>query len=185
MTNFENNWWLYFVPECYFDTVLVAKILRADKKRLLHRKGCNNVVNDLNSQRLKNSFAVGIVDKDKTELDYFKDCTAIYNADKLILWKHKDRMQFVIQLNPPLEKWIIELLGESGIAIEDFEYSKDFKKLKKQIKADIDSESDEKLNRLVNAILKLDCESIRKINSVLKYLKEKNYQADTNELINV
>ena len=46
MTNFEENWWLYFVPECYFDTVLVAKILRADKKRLLHRKGCNNVVND-------------------------------------------------------------------------------------------------------------------------------------------
>lgn len=185
MNNFENKWWLYFVPECYFDTVLLRKILYADKKRLVHRKGCNNVVNDLNSERLKNSFAVGIIDKDKTELDYLKDCTVLYNADKLILWKHNDRLQFVIQFNPPLENWIIEILDENGLAIEDFGYSRDFKRLKKQIKADIDSEGDEKLNSLISAILKIDCASIRKIKSVLTYLKDKNYQADTNELINV
>ena len=183
MSKFEDNWWLYFVPECYFDTILLRKLLQTNK-RLVHRKGCTNVVADLNSKRLVDSFAVAIVDKDKTELDYLKKCTVLYNADKIILWKHQERQQFVIQLNPPLEKWVVEILDENGMAIEDFEYTRDFKKLKKQIKDDIDNENDEKLNKLVNAIIKTDCASVKKIRSFLLYLKEKNYQADLNELIN-
>src|SRR5665647_2087626 len=111
MIDFEKRWWLYFVPECYFDTVLLKKLLQTDK-RLVHRKGCNNVVNDLNSKRLADFFAVALIDKDKTELNYLKDCTVLHDSDKLVLWKHKDRKQFVIQLNPPLEKWVIEILDE-------------------------------------------------------------------------
>ena len=68
--------------------------------------------------------------------------------------------------------------------IEDFGYSGDFKKLKKQIKEDIENENDGKLNKLVNAVIKTNCETIRKIKSILLYLKEKNYQTDINELIN-
>ncbi len=91
MNKYEENWWLHFVPECYFDTVLLKKLLQTNK-RLVHRKGCNNVVNDLDSERLKDLFAVGIIDKDKRELDYLKNCTVLYNANKIVLWKHKDRL---------------------------------------------------------------------------------------------
>src|SRR5438093_10137063 len=118
MAKFEDCWWLYFVPECYFDTVLLNKLLQTNK-RLMHRKGCNNVIRDLDSERLKNLFAVALIDKDKTKLDYLKACTVLYNADKLVLWKHNDRQQFVIQLNPPLEKWVIEILDENNLKIED------------------------------------------------------------------
>ena len=114
MTKFENNWWLYFVPECYFDTVLLKKLLQT-KKRLMHRKGCNNVMRDLESKRLESLFAVAIIDKDKTELSYLKECENLYDADKLILWKHQKQNHFIIQLNPPLEKWIIEILDECKI----------------------------------------------------------------------
>ena len=184
MINFEENWYMHFVPECYFDTVLLKKLLQTNK-RLVHRKGCNNVVNDLDSKRLKHLFAVGLIDKDKRELDYLKNCEVLYNADKIILWKHKERMQFVIQLNPPLENWIVSILDENGSQIEkDFGYSRNFKKLKQQIKDDIDNENDEKLNKLVNAIIKTDCTTIKKIKSFLLYLKDKNYQTDINELIN-
>ena len=69
MMQFENNWWLYFIPECYFDKVLLKKLLQTNK-RLMHRKGCNNVIRDLESERLKNLFAVAIIDKDKAELNY-------------------------------------------------------------------------------------------------------------------
>ena len=62
----------------------------------MHRKGCNNVANDLDSERLKDLFAVGIIDKDKRELAYLKSCRVLYNADKILLWKHKERLQFVI-----------------------------------------------------------------------------------------
>src|SRR5450432_96679 len=99
MINFEKNWWLYFVPECYFDTILLKKLLKTNK-RLIHRKGCNNVVNDLNGKRLTDYFAVGIIDRDKTELNYLKECHILYDDNKLILWKHRTRRQFVLQFNP-------------------------------------------------------------------------------------
>jgi hypothetical protein len=183
MMKFENNWWLYFVPECYFDTVLLKKLFQTNK-RLMHRKGCNNVIRDLESDRLKNLFAVALIDKDKNDLNYLKECKIHYNASKLILWKHENQNHFIIQLNPPLEKWIIEILNENNLKIEDFGYSGDYKKLKRQIKADIDNESNEKLNNLLIAIIKTDCPTIKKIKSILIYLKEKNYNADINDLIN-
>ena len=130
MNNMQTKWWMHFVPECYFDTVLLRKILQTNEK-LIHRRGCNNVVNDLN-KRLVDDFAVGIIDKDKYDLDYLKNCEVLYNANKLLLWKHKNRLQFVIQLNPPLEKWVIELLDENDLNIEDFGYPRDYKRLKQQ-----------------------------------------------------
>lgn len=138
----------------------------------------------LNSKRLKDLFAVGMIDRDKRELDYLKNCIVLYNANKIILGKHKDRLQFVIQLNPPLEDWIITILNENGLRVEDFGYSLNFKRLKKQIKEDVDNENDDKLNKLVNAVIKTDCKTIRKLKSILLYLKEKNYLIDINELIN-
>lgn len=139
----------------------------------------------MDSDRLKNSFAVALIDKDKRDLNYLKQCSTLYNENKVVLFKHVDRNQFVIQLNPPLEKWVIEILEENELAIEDFGYIRDYKKLKKQIKDDIDNEGDERLNKLVNAIIKTDCESIKVIRSFLHNLKNNNYQTDTKELINV
>ncbi|HET7119555.1 MAG TPA: hypothetical protein VFI29_23865 [Hanamia sp.] len=139
---------------------------------------------DLESKRLISLFAVAIIDKDKTELNYLNECKVHYNAEKLILWKHEKRNHFIIQLNPPLEKWVIEILNENKLKIEDFGYSRNYKELKRQIKNDIDHEGDEKLNKLINTIIKTDCATIKKIKSVLLYLKEKNYNADINELKN-
>ena len=183
MATFDESWWEYFVPECYFDTVLVKKLLECDK-RLYHRKGCNNVVNELKNKRLKDFFAVAVIDKDKKELDYLKECSIIYDNNKLLLHKHKSKSHFIIQLNPPLEKWVIDILDENGLKIEDFGYSKDYKGFKKEIKSDIDSENDKRLKKLVNAIITTNCQSVRVLKHFLLYLKEKNYQVDINELIN-
>ncbi len=183
MINFEENWHQHFVPECFFDTVFLKRLLQTSR-RLMHRRGCNNVINDLDSPRLKDSFAVGIIDRDKRDLAYLKQCKVFHDSDKPILWKHNDRLQFIIQLNPPLENWIVSILDENGLKIEDFGYSRNFKKLKQQIKDDIDNEKDDKLNKLVSAVIKTDCATIKKIQSMLLYLKEKNYQTDINELIN-
>ena len=79
---------------------------------------------------------------------------------------------------------MIEILEENGLMIEDFGYARDYKKFKRQIKGYIDNEGDERLNKLVNAIIKTDCDTIKRIKSFLYYLKEKNYQVDINELKN-
>jgi hypothetical protein len=183
------NWHSHFVPECYFDTVLFKKILKTNK-RLKHRKGCNNVVNSFRIVRgkkgdLYDSFGVGMVDKDKKELDYLNECEAIIESDNLILWKHKEKQHFVIQLCPPIEKWIVEILDADNKSVDEFGYSKDFKKLKHEIKEDIDDEGDERLNNLLNAIISSKSETIKKLEAILLYLRDKTYQADINELKNV
>lgn len=183
MSNIDEQWWKHFVPECYFDTVLLKRLLGSNQ-RILHLRGCNNVVNELKIKSLKDDFAVALIDKDKNEVDYLKECTVLYDADKLILWKHETKHHFIIQLNPPLEKWVVDILDENGLKIEDFGYSRNYKRLKKEIKADIDTEKNEKFNKLVDAVIRTDCMTVKKMKSILQYLKEKNYNAEINELKN-
>src|SRR2546428_5309548 len=100
-----------FIPECYFDTVLVKTILQL-KDVVNHQKGCNNVMKKMKDGNLKDSFAVGIVDKDNAVLNYLKEFNK-YEFDKLNLFEHKLKPQFVIQLNPPFEKWLLEVAEEA------------------------------------------------------------------------
>lgn len=180
----NERWALDFVPECFFDTVILKKLL-GTKKNVRHLKGCDNVVNALKRPELINNFAVAMIDKDKKEIDYLKECDLIIEEDKFLIWKHRTRLHFIIQITPPIEKWITEILNENGLKIEDFGYPSDYKKLKKSIKYDIDRESDEKLNKLVDAILDTNCNTIVKLKAIVQYLKEKSYQVDINELKNV
>jgi hypothetical protein len=182
------NWHSCFVPECFFDTVLFKRILQTNR-RLKHTKGCFNVVNrfrNVNGKKgdlFDSPFAVGMVDKDKRELDYLNDeCEVVANFDNLILWKHRQRNHYIIQLYPPLEAWVIKLTGKANINIEDLGYSKDFKKLKKQIKQDIDNENDKKLNDLVNAILNTKDEAIVKLKTILLHFRDKNSSTNVEEL---
>ncbi|HMP94554.1 MAG TPA: hypothetical protein PKD90_16865 [Phnomibacter sp.] len=171
----------HFVPECYFDTMLVMRLLDT-KKRLLHKKGCNNVVNELATGKLKDTFAVAVVDKDKTELEFLKKCTLLREEDGWLLWKRINRPQFVIQLYPPLEKWLQVMLGKGGYSIVDFGYSADLRQLKRQIKMEIDTEKDEKLNNLIGVLLKCNLPTIEALQRVLKYLKMNNFKTDVNAL---
>ncbi len=189
MAKLEENWWSYFVPECYFDTVLFKKILQTNK-RLKHTKGCNNVVNRfriINGRKgdLYDSFGVGMVDKDKRELDYLSECDEIRNLGHVILWKHKERPHFVIQLNPALEKWVTEMLKSDNKNVEEFGYVNDWKKLKKALKDDIDEENNERLNLFVDAILSSSNPAIESLKKILLYLKDNTYKADINVLKNV
>lgn len=184
-----DNWHNHFVPECYFDTVLFKKILETDR-RLKHRKGCNNVVNSfriINGKKgdLHDTFGVGMVDKDKKELDFLNECDAIIESDNLILWKHKERYHFVIQICPPIEKWIVAILHGDNKRVEEFGYSSNLKKFKKEIKDDIDKEEDKNLNLLLETIVLSKHDAIKKLKTILLYLRDNTYAADINELKNV
>ncbi len=184
MWNSENDKWLmHLVPECYFDTVLLKGLLNiSSKKRMLHKKGCTNVVKALTEKDLKDAFAIAMVDKDKNELDYLKDCDIVFHKERIILWKHKIKQQFVIQLSPPLEKWIKEVLNDMGLNISELDYSVDEKKLKKEIKFDIDNEDNSRLNKLVKTLVDSKTTSILCLKQTLVYLIENNYNADINKL---
>ncbi len=169
-----------FVPECYFDTVLVKNILKT--KRVNHKKGCPNVVKEIEKGKLKDDFAVGIIDKDKKELDYIKNkCEEQLKSKNLVLLKHKEKQHYFIQLMPALEKWIIVVSGESGINIEEYGLSKDLEKLKKITKSEIASEN-ENLKRLCRDLVNSNGETINTLTKWLKYLYDNNRNADINAL---
>jgi len=174
---FEDN----FVPECYFDTVLVKTILRV--KYVNHQKGCPNVVKEIREgKRLKDDFAVGIIDKDKNELDYIKyDCTEELNTGNLILYKHKSQMHYFIQLAPAIEKWILNVADEGEINIDNFGLPKDLDKLKKITKSESASEND-KLKNFSKSLIGSNSETIAVLSKWLNYLFINNRNADINTL---
>lgn len=171
----------YIVPECYFDTVLVKAILQHEVI-INHKKGCNNVVKVMEEGKLKDQFAVGIVDKDKTDLDYLKEFRE-YEFQNLNLFKHKAKPHFMIQLNPPLEKWILKVTEEAGLNIEDFGLPSDVAKLKKLTKSELADETTELWN-LCYALLNSESATIGRFAGWVRYFKEKRYHSDINELLN-
>ena len=184
------NWHTCFVPECFFDTVLFKKILQTDK-RLKHTKGCFNVVNRFREVKGKKGdlfdspFGLGMVDKDKKELDFLKnECNEkkVIRLKMLLVWKHKTKNHYIIQLEPPLEKWIVQIMDEYNLKIEDFGYSRIYKKLKDEIKNDIDNEKDSNLNKLVNTFVNLNHPVIKNLKTILLYFKDKTINADIEEL---
>ena len=57
---------LHILPECYVDTNLVETIVPPTNSGYRHRQGCNNVVKAmLETNALKDGFALGIIDEDK------------------------------------------------------------------------------------------------------------------------
>jgi hypothetical protein len=170
-----------FVPECYFDTVLVRVVLQTDKA-LNHKKGCNNVVKVMTEGRLKDVFAVGVVDKDKDELDYLNEFDG-YEFDKLILHKHKNKHHYIIQLNPPIERWIIDVANEAGLDLDHFGLPKNIERLKKRTKSELASETPE-LVSLCWALVQSNSATIIRFANWIRYLRDNRYNSDINDLIN-
>ncbi|MBS1916631.1 MAG: hypothetical protein JST87_10135 [Bacteroidetes bacterium] len=171
----------YIVPECYFDTVLVKSVLY-DKAIVNHKKGCNNVAKAMRDGKLKDQFAVGIIDKDKNELDYLNEFVE-YNYEKMNLFKHNTKPHFIIQLCPALERWILSVCEEANINIEDYGLPNNMERLKKITKSELADETLE-LRNLCNALVSSESSTISRFARWISYLKENKYQTDINELKN-
>lgn len=170
-----------FVPECYFDTTLVKAILGV--KKVNHQKGCATVVKEMReSKLLKSDFAVGIIDKDKRELDYIKDNFKIeINSGNLILLKHKEKPHYIVQVSPAIEKWILNVAEEGNIDIGDFGLPTDLNKLCKYTKTDKVDE-DPNLIRFCQGLVNSESKTMRTLTLWLQYLFEHNRDADVEEM---
>lgn len=84
------------LPECYVDTNLIEYLLDA---AVNHQHSCSKVVGQLNST-FADRFAIGIIDKDKVELGYIRECEDIAKTEHLTLMKHRTRPQYLITIAP-------------------------------------------------------------------------------------
>ena len=171
------------IPECFADTLLI-EILVPTKRGYNHQRSCFKVESTMKGL---NSFALGIIDKDKKQIKYLDKFKIIDEvAGDLILWRHVDIEihHWIIQICPALEKLLLKICKTENIDTNNFgddalEGIKYFTKSASRLNSPI-------LQTLFNEIRRKNKNVIvRKLIGWVKILKEKNYQVDINELKNV
>jgi hypothetical protein len=174
------------MPECYADTLLIETLVPTTIG-YNHQTGCFKVEREMKLGKLKDRFAVGIIDNDKVEIKYLREFEVIDKVEgALVLWRHKDKAKhhFIIQICPALEKWILEVCTAEGIILTEFGLANDLENLKEFSKSR-SSIKEEKLIALFKEInKKTENVSVRKLKSWVTLLKERNYQVDVNALKN-
>lgn len=161
------------IPECFVDTNLIETLV-PPQKQYNHQKGCGTVTKVMR-ERFADRFALGIIDKDKKEVDYLKEFDIICTKGSLILHKHQKRHHYMIQIYPAMERFIISSADGAGISLADFDLPIDLARLKKESKT-VNSKNDQRFKRLFRTLNQNGAEEIQRLASWITYLKEKNYE---------
>lgn len=168
-----------FIPECYVDTNLIETLL-PPTKQYNHQKGCGTVTKVM-KEKFSDRFAVGIIDKDKVEVDYLKEFDNLFDSGSLLLHKHKSRHHYIIQVCPAMEKFIVTNAEKANVSLNDFGLSSNLDKLKKETKK-VNTKFDARFKNLFKSIYKGGAPDFIKLKKWLIYLRDKNYKVDKDEL---
>jgi hypothetical protein len=143
---------LCIVPECYVDTNLIETLVPPAGKGYNHQKGSGTVARTM-QKGLANGFALGIIDKDKKELDYLNEFEEVVVEENHILHKHTSKPHYIIQIKPAIERFILEAASSVGISVTEFDLPVDLEKLK-QISKTEQSKKDVRFKSLFKALKK-------------------------------
>lgn len=163
------------LPECYVDTNLIEYLLDA---AVNHQHSCSKVVGQLNST-FADRFAIGIIDKDKVELGYIRECEDIAKTEHLTLMKHRTRPQYLITIAPAVDGFVLDCAKIQGIDPKIFDIPSDLKGFTRVSKS-VTSNTDVRFKRLFAAIK--DNSEIVALKRTLKYLNEMQYKVDLGQL---
>ncbi|MCT1523672.1 MULTISPECIES: hypothetical protein [Bacteroidota] len=166
---------LHIIPECYVDTNLIETLV-SPQKGYNHQKGCGTVTKVM-KERFSDDFALGIVDKDKKEIDYLKEFTEVHSKGNLILHKHKSRHHYIIQINPAIEQFILTVVNEVGVHLNEYDLPDSIDALKKVSKS-VNSKNDQRFKRLFKDIKKIGGNELNILSSWVEHLKSNTYRSD-------
>lgn len=172
------------ITECYIDTNLIETIAPT-KIGYNHQKG-SGTVTYLMQNKFKDKFSVGIVDKDKKELKYAQSFNEIINIENLLLYRHKNNEvhHYLIFIKPAIESWIIENAKSANIKLKNFDLTDNIDDLTKRSKK-ITSKNDKNFKNLFKEFQKQQVKKVIILSEWIKYLKDKNYNARVDDLINL
>ena len=159
---------LYVIPECFVDTNLIEYLLNAGVN---HQHCCSKVVGQLNSI-FADRFAIGIIDKDKVQLGYVKECAIIAKTEHITLMKHRSRHQYLFTIAPAEDKFVLDCAHRQSVCVEDFGLPEELKKFTDETKK-VSSNSDQRFKALFAAIK--ENSEIRFLKMALKYLCENQF----------
>ena len=176
------------IPECYVDSCLIEVLLNVGRKDLVnHDKSNGRVAMKMKSLRFANEFCVGIIDEDRKQLNYLKEFgnTPELDTPYLRLWRHLDlnKHHYLIQIRPVIETWILDICRITGINLDIIPLPQDLRGLMKITKSST-ARMDSRLIRLFKKMEATQAEPILQLKQWITYLKEKNFDADINDLKN-
>lgn len=168
----------HIIPECYVDTNLIETIVPPFGRGYNHQKGCSTVAKTMREHALlRDGFAVGIIDKDKKELDYALLFEEIVDKGQLKLLKHPQKHHYFILIVPAMEKWILNNAAEVGLNLGDFELSNDLNELRIQSKK-MTTKQDPRFKKLFRELKRKEASGVMILYDWISYLKENNYAAN-------
>ncbi|OQP48086.1 hypothetical protein A4H97_30100 [Niastella yeongjuensis] len=170
---------LSVIPECYVDTNLIETLVPPNRG-YNHQKGCGTVTKVM-QEHFADNFALGIVDKDKQELDYLKKFLLVLAKGNIELYKHNSRNHYILRVIPAIEKFILYNVDKAGINIEDFGLPADFDKFRKATKM-VNSKKDEKFKTLFRVLRDHQLEDFNLLTNCIKYLLAHPFNADLEAL---
>jgi hypothetical protein len=171
---------LHIITECYIDTKLI-KALVPPQTKYNHQQGCPKVVKMM-QDKFNDDFALGIIDRDKKELDYVKEFNLVVEiSNTLQLFKHKHKNHYLIFICPAVEKWIISCALDAEILLSDYGLPNDFRSLMKITKKSTDENDDpysSNIKELFKALRLENPSNVAILRFWIEYLKSHPYQAD-------
>ncbi len=167
---------LHIVPECYVDTNLVQMLMQV--KGVNHQHSCGQVTNTMQN-RFGNGFSVGVVDNDKKQSKYSKECLEIAHSNELILCQHPGTHHYLIKINNIMETFILNCANELGLSLDDLGIKGDIDELK-SITKDEDSLDNPKLRKILKAVSHAN--EMNLLAEVLNYLDSTKYNASSADL---
>ena len=124
-----------FISECYADTALLDFLLK-DFQRCTHQNCIGDVANEMKSY-LDDSEAVlvGVVDQDKSSVPkYFRQFEEKSYTDGVRFKKHPAHEQYLIALDPPLERFLLKAASAVNITLSEFGLPDELKEFIKETK---------------------------------------------------
>jgi hypothetical protein len=177
------------IPECYIDTCLINVLLQADagKRGVNHGKG-NSAAAKKMQEKFPDRFSLGIIDKDKREIDYLKKFSLINDTikDFSLLYKHNEIHHYFIQICPESENWICNVSNEIGINLVQHHGLPNIPSLLADFTKDVESKTDYRFIRLFKHIVtqseQTNFEPVLKLRNWLRLLIDNNYTVRIEDL---
>ncbi|WP_185218100.1 hypothetical protein [Sphingobacterium mizutaii] len=166
---------LHIIPECFVDTNLIETLVPTGSG-FNHQKGCGTVAKVM-KEKFADNFAVGIIDKDKQQLDYLNEFDEVHSYGTLTLHKHKTRHHYIVQIFPAIERFILVAAEDCQISLDNYDLPLDFNELKKTSKS-VNSKYDKKFKQLFKDLLSAGNQEFITLSNWITYLKDNNYNVE-------
>ena len=162
---------LHVIPECYVDTNLIEFLLDA---RVNHQHCCSKVVGTL-EKVYRDSFAIGIIDRDKVEMGYIEKCDQLAATKHLTLFKNKTQPQYLITISKAVDQFILDSSADQNVNPNVYGLPSklsDFTKVSKSIT----SNRDPRFKNLFKALI--NNQEFKNLRASLLYMVANKYKTD-------